>query len=92
MKILLWLVLAVVLVAQQPDPERYPGQSEHREPPVGWMCEPQNYTLSVPPDHVCSCERMCDDSTGQVIEDKQCQTWCHPTHCRCQTANKQACK
>lgn len=91
MKILLGLVLAAVLVAQQPD-EPYPGQGNHAQPPAGWYCEHQNVALSVPPAHACSCERMCDDATGKVIEDKQCTVWCHGDSCKCDMSNKQACK
>jgi hypothetical protein len=51
----------------------------------------QNFELSVPPDHACTCERSCDEQTGQVVEDKQCKVWCHADHCSCDMSNKKAC-
>jgi hypothetical protein len=91
MRALLGLLLAAAVVAQQPS-ERYPGQSEHREPPPGWTCVHQNFELSVPPEHACSCEHMCDERTGQVLEDRNCATWCWPKSCQCPVGNSSACR
>lgn len=82
------LLLALQTVTQ---PEDYPGQHDHAQPPDGWMCEHQNYELSVPPAHACNCERSCDTESGRVIEDKQCKVYCHMDHCHCQIANESAC-
>lgn len=89
MRLLLGVLLAAALMAQQSEP--YEGQREHRAPPAGWFCEPQNYTLTVPPAHACSCERMCDETTGQIREDQQCTVYCHMDHCHCEISNKTAC-
>lgn len=85
MKKWLWLMLAVlaaVAVTAQVAQEPYPGQSQHAEPPAGWQCQNQNYELSVPPDHVCSCERMRKED-GTMVEDQQCKVYCHMDHCAC---------
>lgn len=93
MRLLLGLLVVAALVAQDaPPPERYPGSNEHRQPPDGWTCEPQNYSLSVPPEHACSCERMCDETTGKVLEDKACGSWCWPAACKCPIGHSDACK
>jgi hypothetical protein len=73
--------LAATLAAQSD--EKYPGQSTHQPPPDGWMCEHQNYDLTVPADHMCSCERMYSEEQERVIEDKQCSVYCHMDHCAC---------
>lgn len=91
MRLLLALLTATLVLAQQPD-EPYPGQRNHQEPPKDWYCMGQNYELSVPPAHVCACERMCDTETGQLHEDQKCTVYCHHDHCHCQIANHQACK
>jgi len=75
-------ILAIFLLAQTPT-EQYPGQHDHAAPPEGWMCEHQNYELSVPRDHMCSCERMFSEEENRVIEDKQCSVYCHMDHCTC---------
>ena len=82
------LLLVLLLMAQAPS-EPYPGQGEHAKPPEGWMCEPQNYDLSVPRDHVCSCERT-QNENGAIMEDKQCTVWCHMDHCKCPVTNQDA--
>ena len=87
-----YLLCLLLLLQTATPPEDYPGQSNHAAPPAGWMCEPQNYELSVPPEHACTCERMCDSETGKVIEDKRCKVWCHPDACKCIISNKTACK
>ena len=87
-----YLLLALLLAPQATTlREDYPGQRAHGQPPDGWMCVHQNYELSVPVDHACNCERICDDS-GKVVEDQQCKVWCHADHCSCEMSNKQACK
>lgn len=88
---LLLVTLALALTSFQ-EPEPYPGQREHAVPPDGWMCEHQNYTLTVPVDHACNCERSCDGETGQVIEESQCLVYCHASHCSCPVSNMQACR
>ena len=85
-------IVALLLVQTTQAPERYPGQATHQPPPEGWMCRPQNYEMTVPAEHVCNCERMCDSDTGKIIEDKKCETWCYPKSCLCDMSNKQACK
>lgn len=85
-----YLLFALALTLQAAEP--YPGQSEHREPPEGWQCKPQNYTLTVPVDHACNCERTCDPETHQVVEDKQCTVYCHMDHCACVVANMKDCQ
>ena len=83
----LFLVVALMM---QVSSEPYPGQGEHAKPPDGWMCEPQNYELSVPVAHVCNCERMYDDNTKSVIEDRECTVFCHADHCACPMSNDPA--
>jgi hypothetical protein len=85
-----YLIVAVLLLAQSPQ-EPYPGQKQHAEPPNGWFCEHQNYELSVPPAHACSCERTCDEN-GTTHEDQTCTVFCHADHCHCDMSNKSACK
>lgn len=84
------LVVLVLALGVLQDPERYPGQHNHDAPPAGWMCEPQNIELSVPPDHACNCERMYDEGTKRVIEDSRCAVYCHMDHCSCRISNSQA--
>jgi hypothetical protein len=86
----LLFALTVAAVLQRPE-EPYPGQSQHGQPPEGWFCEHQNYALSVPASHACSCERSCDEN-GAVVEDKKCTTWCWPKSCKCDMSNTKACK
>ena len=80
-----YLILAILLAAQTTQ-EPYPGQSEHQKPPEGWVCMPQNYELSVPEAHACSCERSYNDQ-GAIVEDKECTVWCHMDHCTCPITN-----
>lgn len=91
MRILCLALLLALQVTQEPH-EAYPGQSEHRAPPEGWFCEMQNYELSVPPEHVCSCEHMCDEATGQIIESRDCAVFCHPLSCKCPVGHSDNCK
>lgn len=84
------VLVAVVLALQSPEP--YPGQGQHQQPPDGWYCEHQNYSLTVPVAHACNCERMYDPDTCAVHEDRQCTVWCWPDHCHCGVTNKGACK
>jgi len=84
MKIFFLLALLGGLVLAQQPQEPYPGQREHARPPDGWFCEHQNYELSVPPAHVCGCERVKDEN-GVIHEDKECSTWCYMDHCHCGT-------
>lgn len=91
MRTLLLALLLALQVTQEP-PEPYEGQRNHAPPPDGWYCMGQNYELTVPPAHVCACERMCDDETGQIHEDRNCTVWCHASHCHCDVSNKTACK
>ena len=80
----LLVVLTAALVAQQPD-EAYPGQSEHREPPPGWMCHRPPVDLSGDQAKWCGCERVVDQD-GVVHADKECATWCwEAQHCECPT-------
>lgn len=81
MKYLLSIIVFAVTI--QTPQEQYPGQSEHATPPDGWMCEHQNYELTVPVDHMCNCERMYSEEENRVIEDKQCSVYCHMDHCKC---------
>lgn len=83
-------LLLIALLLQTAEP--YPGQSNHAEPPKDWYCANQNYELTVPPAHVCGCERMCDSETGEIREDRTCTVWCHADHCHCQVSNQQACR
>lgn len=76
------------LMLQTPEP--YPGQGQHAEPPAGWVCEHQNFDLSVPQAHVCACERGCDD-TGVLHEDQSCKVYCHADHCHCPMQHKDLC-
>lgn len=85
------LALLLALQVTEPPREAYPGQSEHAKPPDGWFCEVQNYDLSVPRDHVCSCERMCDETTGAVREDRNCSVYCWPAACKCPVGHSDAC-
>jgi hypothetical protein len=94
MKYLLF-VLVLALQTQTPS-EPYPGQGEHREPPVGWMCHrPEMDRLGhyTPEEetHLCGCERSCDQDTQVVHEDKRCAVYCHPTHCACGMSGAQRC-
>lgn len=74
---------------QAPEPEAYPGQREHREPPEGFKCEHQKPDFSVPVLRLCDCHRGCmamnDDGTMRATTvDPQCTTFCHETnHCAC---------
>jgi hypothetical protein len=88
LRIITTVLLGFAVLAQQPEP--YPGQNQHAEPPAGWVCQHQNYELSVPPDHACACERGCDEQ-GVLHEDKQCKVYCHADHCTCQIAHKDLC-
>lgn len=99
-----WLLILPVLLiaglsAQPPDippdppqaPELYPGQHQHALPPEGWFCERQNIELSVPAEHVCTCERMYDPVDPTVVrEDRECSVWCHADRCKCGIAGKPA--
>lgn len=91
------ILLAVLLLAQAPQqPELYPGQSEHKEPPKDWVCkrpEIDRIGKQTPDEqaHWCSCERMCDPETQVVHEDKACSSWCWPTHCTCGMSNANRC-
>lgn len=91
MRYLLLALLVAVQVTQDPPREQYPGQSQHAEPPKDWFCMPQNYTLTVPPDHACNCERSCDETTGKIREDQKCGSFCHADHCKCEVSNKAMC-
>jgi hypothetical protein len=75
------LALMALLVLQNPQ-EPYPGQSQHQEPPAGWVCMNQNFELSVPKEHVCRCERMKKED-GSIVEDPSCTVFCHADHCAC---------
>lgn len=90
MKTIALVLMTLSLVAQQTD-EPYPGQGQHAQPPEGWFCEHQNYELTVPPAHACSCERSCSPETGTIIEDQKCTVYCHASHCHCHVANQKAC-
>lgn len=74
------LVLAAFAGAQEP----YPGQSEHREPPEGWVCS--NHP-NAPKDHKCGCNPECtknDDGTMTIQEDVKCTVYCwKEKHCAC---------
>lgn len=85
-----YLLVAILLVWQAPE-EPYPGQGHHAEPPAGWFCVHQNFELSVPPAHVCNCERTCDEN-GTIHEDQECTVFCHADHCHCDMSNRSACK
>ena len=89
--ILMILVLGLSLTAQKSS-EPYPGQSNHKKPPDGWFCQHQNFQLSVPPAHVCKCERVCDNENGMINEDRSCTVYCHKQHCHCGVGNLKACK
>jgi hypothetical protein len=90
MKLLIALVFAAGVLAQVAD-EPYPGQSEHREPPAGWMCHRPPVDLKGDQSHWCSCERTCDQDTQVVHEDKNCAVFCHADHCQCDIANASRC-
>jgi hypothetical protein len=90
------LALTVLLLAQAPQqPEVYPGQANHAEPPAGWNCQraPMERLGKAGPEEQakwCSCERGCDpsmlgpDNEPIVHADKQCSTWCwEKQHCDC---------
>ena len=79
---LLVISLALLLAVQEPS-EPYPGQGSHQKPPEGWFCQHQNTDLSIPPAHVCVCERACDPETGLTTEDRSCTVYCHRSHCHC---------
>ena len=80
MRAILLALLVATLAAQEPEP--YPGQGHHAKPPDGWYCHHQNYELSVPPAHVCACERM-QREDGTIAEDEHCSVYCWPAFCRC---------
>lgn len=75
--------------AQQPEP--YPGQGSHQEPPDGWFCQRQNLDETVPHEKVCHCVRICrtdEHGTQEIQEDTGCTVWCHRDHCRCEVVCK----
>lgn len=76
------LSLLALVLALQATQEPYPGQGQHAKPPDGWFCMNQNYELSVPRAHVCTCERMKKED-GSIVEDPQCTVYCHADSCRC---------
>lgn len=82
MRAILLLLLVVGAAQQQPD-EPYPGRDRHAKPPEGWFCQHQTPDLTVPPAHVCVCERACDPETGLTTEDRSCTVYCHRDHCHC---------
>lgn len=80
------LALLIVLALGLQQPEQYPGQASHAEPPEGWLCAPQTPDFQTPADHVCACQRVCvDDASGdnRTMEDPHCAVFCHASHCRC---------
>jgi hypothetical protein len=65
----LLLAFFVGVLFAQDAPEPYPGQSEHREPPVGWFCWPaQNAEHLKTEAHACDCRGMVED------KDPMCTT------------------
>ena len=73
------------------EPEAFPGQHDHAQPPDGWMCHQPPMDLSGDQTHWCNCERSCDEETQVVHEDKKCSTFCHGDHCGCPMANSHRC-
>ena len=73
------------------EPEQYPGQHDHAQPPEGWMCHQPPIDLSGDQTHWCSCERSCDEETQVVHEDEKCTTNCHSDHCKCPMGNAKRC-
>lgn len=94
--ILFALVVGVLGAQDQTEPEKYPGQHDHAKPPEGWYCSPQTPKYTIPPDHLCACQRHTipnlstgeeciknPDGTDYLVEDPKCSVWCHADHCRC---------
>jgi hypothetical protein len=91
MKSAILLVALLALGAQQSN-EAYPGQSNHAEPPAGWMCHRPPVDLSGDQSHWCSCERSCDPETQVVHTDKRCATYCwEKKSCACGMSNEKRC-
>lgn len=68
-----------------PKPDAYPGQSQHKEPPPGWVCEKD----AKDPAHDCHCQRHFipdpddKDCCHDIMEDRGCSSYCWPKHCHC---------
>ena len=73
------------------EPEAYPGQHDHAQPPDGWTCHMPPADLSGDQAHWCNCERSCDQETQVIHEDKQCKTFCHGDHCTCPMSGAKRC-
>ena len=82
MKRLLLLILTVSLMglAQTPEPRR----PSHRHPE-----DPDSYCLAGPPvendkhGHECHCELLCNGTTGEQMENTECQEFCAKERCTC---------
>ena len=81
-----FLLIAVVSVLVQTDPEPYPGQRGHAMPPEGWFCSATAKDVA----HKCSCKRMMQSSKedpacefGEPPEVQECKVWCHKERCLC---------
>lgn len=90
MRTLFVLAAFAVMVAQEPA-EPYPGQRNHAQPPDGWNCYRPPVDLQGDQSHWCSCERICDQDTQVVHEDKQCSVYCHMDHCTCPVSGEKRC-
>jgi hypothetical protein len=82
MKVLALLLLLAGVVVQEPD-----------EYPPGHVCV-RAVDVKGPTDHPCSCHRKCSDVADNdghhgavIVEDPQCQQYCHKEHCSCPVEN-----
>lgn len=89
------LALSVgVYAGQRSEPEQYPGQHNHAEPPKDYYCSNHQDADKA---HVCFCpgmvaDPMCRTTPGEPppeppsdeeLRDGKCSVWCYRDRCRC---------
>lgn len=85
--------LAISAMAMQ-QPEQYPGQRDHAQPPPDVFCSPKGHKPG-PGERMieCACEKTCTASDPQnplgpryVIEDPKCSVYCWKSACKCKAS------
>lgn len=78
-----YLLVALLLLAQAPEPEVYPGSRNHAEPPADFICHRPPVDLTGDQAQWCSCERMKRED-GTIAADKTCTVYCwEDRYCGC---------
>ena len=81
MKLFLVLLMAGVLVAQDPQPP--PPTPEHHPEACARRAD---FDREGNPIHACTCQRMGQydgEDCAPMQEDRACKAWCRPDLCRC---------